>query len=78
MQAVMTTKGQVTVPKKIRDMLHLNAGDRLEFILDQDGVIRVIPVTVPVTKLKGMVPPPKRKVSLKEMKKAIAEGAAGK
>jgi AbrB family looped-hinge helix DNA binding protein len=78
MQTTMTTKGQVTVPKAVRDRLHLRAGDRLEFLIEADGSVRVVPVTTRVTALKGMVPPPKRPLSLKEMDEAIASGAARK
>ncbi len=76
MQATITSKGQVTVPKKVRDQLHLKAGDRIEFLVDEDGTVRVIPVTAKVTELKGMVPKPRRAVSLEEMDEAIARGAA--
>jgi AbrB family looped-hinge helix DNA binding protein len=78
MQATMTTKGQVTVPKAVRDRLHLRAGDRLEFLIEADGSVRVVPVTTRATALKGMVPPPKRPLSLQEMDEAIASGAARK
>lgn len=76
MKATITSKGQVTLPKKVRDQLHLKPGDKVEFLTDDDGTVRVIPVTMPVTKLKGMVPKAKRVVSLAEMDKAIAEEAA--
>ena len=76
MQATITSKGQVTVPKKVRDQLHLKAGDRIEFLVDEDGTVRVVPVTAKVTELKGMVPKPRRAVSLEEMDEAIARGAA--
>ena len=76
MQATITSKGQVTVPKKVRDQLHLKAGDKIEFLVDEDGTVRVVPVTAKVTELKGMVPKPRRAVSLEEMDEAIARGAA--
>ena len=37
MQATITTKGQVTVPKPIRDKLRLRPGDRIDFVLDDVG-----------------------------------------
>jgi AbrB family looped-hinge helix DNA binding protein len=74
--ATLTTKGQITIPKDIRDRLKLRTGDRLNFIVEADGVVRMIPITASVTHLKGMVPKPKRPLSLAEMDEAIAKGAA--
>ena len=78
MQATVTSKGQVTIPKPIRDRLHLVPGDKIDFILDEAGDLRVTPVAVPVARLKGMVPRPASPVSLKEMDEAIARGATRK
>ena len=78
MQATITSKGQVTVPKMVRDRLHLRPGDRLEFLVDEDGTLRVVPVTASLRQLKGMVQKPKRAVSLSEMDEAIAKGAAAR
>lgn len=76
MQATISSKGQVTLPKKVHDQLHLKPGDKFEFLTDDDGSVRVIPITMPVSKLKGMVPKPKRVVSLAEMDEAITKEAA--
>ncbi len=75
MQATITSKGQVTLPKPIRDRLHLRPGDKIDFMLEGD-VLRVTPVTASVTQLKGMVPKPAVPVSLRAMDAAIARGAA--
>ncbi len=75
MQATITSKGQVTLPKPIRDKLHLKPGDKIDFMLEGDG-LRVTPVTASVTQLKGMVPKPAVPVSLQEMDAAIAKAAA--
>lgn len=72
MQATMTAKGQVTVPKVIRDKLRLKPGDRIDFLLDASGELRVTPVTASVKQLKGMVPRPKKPVTLEQMDDAIA------
>lgn len=45
MNATLTTKGQVTIPKTIRDKLNLRAGDKLDFRLDADGDLRVAAAT---------------------------------
>ena len=78
MHATITSKGQVTIPKPIRDRLHLEPGDKIDFVLQEDGDLRITPVTASVTRLKGMVPKPGHPVSLAEMEEAIARGAASK
>ena len=78
MQATITSKGQVTVPKPIRDRLHLKAGDKVEFMLEKDGNLRVTPVTASVTQLKGMLSKPAATLSITEMNEAIATSAARK
>ena len=75
MQTTITSKGQVTLPKPIRDQLHLRPGDKIDFTLEGDG-LRVTPVTASVTQLKGMVPKPTAPVSLEEIDAAIARAAA--
>ena len=52
MQATITSRGQVILPKAIRDQLGLEPGDKIDFILEGDG-LRVTPVAVSVTRLKG-------------------------
>ena len=53
MHATMTSKGQVTVPKPLRDKLGLKPGDGIDFLLE-DGDVRITSVKAPVTALKGM------------------------
>ena len=73
MQATITAKGQVTVPKPIRDKLQLRPGDKIDFILDSGDEVRVVPVTASVKQLKGMVPKPRKPVTLEQMGDAIAK-----
>jgi len=75
MQATITSKGQITLPKALRDHLHLSAGDRVEFILEDNNVVRMVPRTTSVTRLKGMLPKPERPVSVEAMAEAIAKGS---
>lgn len=42
-QAKLTSKGQITVPREVRRLLGIRAGDRLLFESDEEGV-RVRPV----------------------------------
>ena len=41
MDSTMTVKGQVTIPKAMRDFLNLAPGDKVEFTYLEDGGIRV-------------------------------------
>jgi antitoxin PrlF len=77
MLATVTSKGQITIPKEVREKLNLQTGDRLEFLVQEDGTAKVVPLTSSVTKLKGMVAKPKKPVSLEDMDKAVERGARG-
>ena len=53
----------------------MRPGDKIDFMLEEDGCLRVTPVTASVTQLKGMVPKPGSPVSLEAMDEAIARAA---
>ncbi|HFE37602.1 MAG TPA: AbrB/MazE/SpoVT family DNA-binding domain-containing protein [Gammaproteobacteria bacterium] len=72
MQATITSKGQITLPKALREQLHLVSGDRVEFIIDKSNIVRMLPRKASVTNLKGMLPKPDKPVTLEEMEAAIA------
>ncbi len=75
MQATLTSKGQITLPKDLREKLKLSAGDRVEFFIDDEQSARLVVKHVPVTMLKGMLPRPSQPVSIEDMDKAVREGA---
>lgn len=77
MQATLASKGQITLPNKLRDLMHLRKGDKVEFVVDENGNVMMIPMTSPITRLKDMAPAPKNAVSLEDMEAAIAEGGRG-
>lgn len=52
--ATLTSKGQVTIPKRIREELGLEAGTEVEFILDDDGSLRVRPKSPPMERLRAI------------------------
>jgi antitoxin PrlF len=70
--ATLTSKGQVTVPKSVRERLGIEAGDRLEFIESEHGFL-VIAATRDIRSLKGIVARPKKPVSLEDMNNAIGK-----
>jgi AbrB family looped-hinge helix DNA binding protein len=70
-RATLTSKGQITIPKEVRERLGVEAGDRLEFVEQERGVYRVVAATRDVRNLKGMVPKPQRPVTVEEMNAAV-------
>ena len=77
MESAITVKGQATIPKFIREHLGLKPGDRVKFFVHPDGSVALLP-KLPVSVLRGMVKSRRRRpVTVEEMAKAAAEGAAG-
>lgn len=69
--STITSKGQTTVPAKLRAMWGLNAGDRIEYIAMPGGQILLKPLIQDVRTLKGMLEKPKKPVSIDQMNQAI-------
>jgi len=69
--STLTSKGQTTIPKDIRKRLNLHPGDRLEFVVDEDGRVLVLPATIDALELVGMLKAPARPVSVEAMNRAI-------
>jgi AbrB family looped-hinge helix DNA binding protein len=64
------------VPKKIRDYMQVKPGDKLDFIIHEDGEVYIRPVIVDVRELKGMLKKPgRRPISLEDMDKAVRKRA---
>lgn len=75
--ATITSKGQITIPARVREALRLETGDRIEFVETSEGEFKLIPATRSVRELKGMFQDKQRKpVSIEEMKLTIARRAA--
>ena len=74
MESALTSKGQATIPKPIRDHLGIGPGDRVKFFIYPDGRVILLPV-LPIRSLKGILPARGRRASLEEMDAAIAKGA---
>lgn len=75
--AVLTSKGQITIPKPVRDRLGVDTGDRVEFVEMESGGFAMIAATRDVSSLKGLIPAT-RTVSLAAMKQAIRSRAGRK
>ncbi|AKJ63711.1 AbrB/MazE/SpoVT family DNA-binding domain-containing protein [Kiritimatiella glycovorans] len=72
--ATLTSKGQLTVPKAVRDSLHLHTGDRIAFIVHGDAEAVLKPVTKSVDEVFGRLHSPgQRRKSVEEMNAAVAK-----
>jgi AbrB family looped-hinge helix DNA binding protein len=74
--STLTTKGQVTIPKSVREVLGVHAGDRVAFFVRQDGIVELRPETFDLKELFGILEYRGRAVSVKKMGTAIGEAAA--
>jgi len=72
----MTTKGQITIPKKVRTVMGLSAGDRVFFHLREDGVVEIHSRSVDLGSLAGMAGSRGRTVTLEEMDETVRAAAA--
>lgn len=73
--AMLTSKGQITVPKRVREALGVEAGDKLAFRIHADGSVTVEAETVELTTLRGTVKPKVKGVTIDEMKQAVKRSA---
>jgi antitoxin PrlF len=73
MESAISGKGQTTIPKAVREHLHLGPGDRVKFFLHPDGTVAILP-KLPASRPKGMIRT-RRRVALDAMDTAIAECA---
>lgn len=72
----LTSRGQTTIPKSIREALQLRPGDRIEFTLKGDQVI-LRRAGADLTELDGMIDRSDREpASVEEMDEAIERAAA--
>jgi len=74
--STLTSKGQTTIPGEIRRHLKLKPGDRIEFVVEKDGKVRLVPANIDIATLKGILGPPPRRLSLDEMDAVIRKRAA--
>ena len=74
----ISSKGQVTIPKKIRELLKVETSDKIIFIPLEDGNVVITSKQNPATALFGMLKHrrPGRPVSLEKMESAIKKRRA--
>jgi len=77
--ATLTTKGQVTIPKQIRETLKLHTGDKIEIIVTKNREALIRPISKKVDDIFRKLYDPKRKsVSIESMNDAIKDRMKGR
>ncbi len=72
--AKITSKGQITIPKVVRDSLHLHSGDRIEFVIQGQSEALLKPITKSVDEVFGKLhAPAQASKTVEEMEAAVAE-----
>ena len=70
--ATVTSKGQVTLPKAVRERLRINSGDRVDFTVNEQGEVVLRPFGSDIRELRGLLRSGrKRSFSIEAMDKAI-------
>ncbi len=54
-RATMTSKGQITVPKEVREKLHLKTGSRIDFVIEPSGRVIFQPLRSDFRSLKASI-----------------------
>lgn len=75
--ATMTSKGQITIPKEVRDELGLEPGMKIDFVRVGNGEFRLRPKNVGVADLFGILKYEGPPLTIDEMNEAIRDGWAG-
>jgi AbrB family looped-hinge helix DNA binding protein len=71
----LTSKGQITVPREVRDTLRLRNGQKLRFTIEDDKRVVIAPIFARLSELAGVLPKATRTVSLEEMNEAVQRAA---
>ncbi|BAU15894.1 hypothetical protein LEP3755_64600 (plasmid) [Leptolyngbya sp. NIES-3755] len=76
LKSTITAEGKALIPEPVQQLLNLQPGDQIDFVITNDGKVYVQPAAIDARELSGMLYQPDRKpISLEEMDAAIAECA---
>lgn len=71
-KSFLTKKSQITLPKKVRDLLKLKPGDQVNFEVE-GNVVRIIPMPSRIEDNFGKVTPRKKPENFAEIRKNMEE-----
>jgi len=71
--STLTSKGQITIPKALRKSMSIDAGDKIEFIINEQNEVVIKPITKKASEIFGLLSKYKKNkaVSIEEMDQAI-------
>ncbi len=72
--STLTSKGQITIPKSLRESMSIDAGDKIEFIINEQNEVVIKPITKKASEVFGLLNKYKKNkaVSIEEMDQAVA------
>ncbi|MEY2853548.1 MAG: hypothetical protein RL030_680 [Pseudomonadota bacterium] len=68
--STLTSKGQITLPKSVRERLRLEVGDKIEFVQTESG-FEMRTAKRDIRQIKGLLAKPGKPISIETMKQAI-------
>ncbi len=72
--STVTSKGQVTIPIEVREYLGIKTNDKIAFVIDQDGIVRLrVPQYPTIASLRGAAGSLSRPLSSQEMQQIAYE-----
>lgn len=74
-ESTVSEKGQLVIPREIRQALDIQRGDKLAWVMGDDGTLRVTVAKGDLMALKGRIKSGGRSISIEEMDEAVAAGA---
>jgi antitoxin PrlF len=74
--STISCDGQTTIPMDIQRILNVKAGDKIQYFVEPDGRVSLLPRTLSVLELKSVLPKPAEPVSVAQMNAALRKRAA--
>lgn len=74
----LTSKGQITIPKVVREALAVYPGDRVRFVVHDDRTVTLEAETVDLQSLRGAIKSGGKHISIEQMQDAVRQGATAR
>ena len=75
-ESTVSAKGRLVIPREIRQALDVQRGDKLAWVMGDDGTLQVTVAKGDLMALKGRIKSAGRSVSIEEMDEAVGDSAS--